>query len=338
MPSVRSQPKTNGIKPYQNTLPTKTFHRGPTSKPGPARPGPVQALLPEGPVAGIEGFSHRYADVNGTRLHYVVGGEGPAVVLLHGWSYTWAEWRKLVPWLAAAGFTVVAPDLRGLGDSAKAETGYSKVNVAEDVREVVRSLGLGEINLVGTDIGTMVAYAYASRHPDEVRRLVLTESLIPGFGLEELMNPATGGYWHFGFHMQVDVATMLTAGREAAYLMPSLKMMSVSEDAESTAETLYLPHYAAPGGMRAGFQHYGTLLEDGKENRAAFETKLAMPVLVLNGEWGLPQEQTLGCVRQVAENTEAELVPNSGHAFAEDNPAWVADRLTRFFGPDGEGG
>lgn len=303
-----------------------------------ARPGPEQVPPPEGPVAGMDGFSHRYADVNGTRLHYVIGGEGPAVVLLHGWPYTWAEWRKLMPRLATAGFTVVAPDLRGLGDSAKAKTGYSKTNVAEDVREIVRSLGLGEINLVGTDIGTMVAYAYASRHSDEVRRLVLTESLIPGFGLEELMNPATGGYWHFGFHMQVDVATMLTAGREAAYLMPSLKMMSVSEDAEDVAETFYLPHYVAPGGMRAGFQHYGTLLEDGKANRDAFRTKLAMPVLVLNGDKGIPQEQTLGCVRQVAADVRAELVPNSGHTFADDNPAWAADRLTRFFGSDGEDG
>lgn len=299
-------------------------------------PGPVPP--PEGPVAGMDGFSHRYAEVNGTRLHYVVGGEGPAVVLVHGWPYTWAEWRKLMPRLAAAGFTVIAPDLRGLGDSAKVETGYSKTNVAEDIRQVVHQLGFGEINLVGTDIGTMVAYAYASRHPEEVRRLVLSESLIPGFGLEELMNPATGGYWHFGFHMHVDVATMLTAGREAAYLMPSLRMMSVSENAEEEAEALYLPYYTAPGGMRAGFQHFGTLLEDGEENRAAFSSKLEMPVLVLNGDQGIPQEQTLGCVRQVAENIEAELVPDSGHLFAEDNPAWVADRLIRHFGPDGEDG
>lgn len=85
-----------------------------------------------------------------------------------------------------------------------------------------------------------------------------------------------------------------------------------------------------------GFQHYGTLLEDGKENRAAFKSKLTMPVLVLNGDKGIPQAQTLGCVRQVAANIEAELVPNSGHLFAEDNPSWVAERLTRFFGPDRE--
>jgi len=291
----------------------------------------ADAPAAESAVNGLTGFTHRYAEVNETRIHYVIGGTGPAVVLLHGFPYTWALWRKLMPLLAKAGFTVIAPDLRGLGDSDKASTGYTKTNVAEDVRQIVRSLGFDTINLVGTDIGTMVAYAYASRHPDEIRRLVLAESLIPGFGLEELMNPATGGYWHFGFHMQVDVAEMLTAGKETDYLLPTMTMMSLSKDVAETAQTIYLPHYIEPGGMRAAFQHYGTLLEDGRENRTNFHSKLTMPALVLNGEKGILQTQTLGCVRQVAENIESELIPESGHAFAEDNPAWVAERLIRFF-------
>lgn len=193
------------------------------------------------------------------------------------------------------------------------------------------SLGFDAINLVGTDIGTMVAYPYATRYPNEVRRLVLAESLIPGFGLEELMNPATGGYWHFGFHMQVDIATMLTEGKEIPYLLPMMVMMSTSKDAAEVAQTVYLPHYLEPGGMRAGFQHYGTLLKDGKESRAAFRSKLPMPVLVMNGEKGIPQAQTLGSVRQVAAHLETELIPNCGHTFAADNPVWVAEQLTQFF-------
>lgn len=285
-------------------------------------------------AAGLPGFTHHYAEVNGTRLHYVSGGQGPAVVLLHGWPYTWAEWRKLMPLLAESGLTVIAPDLRGLGDSAKAESGYEKSNVAKDVRQVVQSLGFVSIDLVGTDIGTFVAYAYAQRHPGEVRHLVLAESLIPGFGLEELMNPATEGYWHFGLHMQVDLATMLTEGREEAYLLPFMTMMSAAPDAADTAKTLFLPHYTAPGGMRAGFQHYGTLLADGAENRAAFRSKLPMPVLVLNGEHGIPQAQLLACVRQVADTIETALVPGSAHTFASDNPAWVAERLIRFLDHD----
>ena len=192
----------------------------------------------DGAEAGMPGFAHRHAQVNGTRIHYVAGGQGPAVVLLHGWPDTWALWRKLMPRLADAGFTVIAPDLRGLGDFARAETGYTKTNVAEDVRQVVQSLGLNTIHLVGTDIGTMVAYAYAANHPEEVRRLVLAESVLPGFGLEELMNPVKGGYWHFGFHLQVDLAEMLTAGKEAAYLLPTMRMMSISPDAAPGGEDL----------------------------------------------------------------------------------------------------
>lgn len=296
-----------------------------------SNPNPVPASALAGPVASLPGFTHGYANVNGTQLHYVSGGSGPAVVLLHGWPYTWAVWRKLLPLLAEAGYTAIAPDLRGLGDSEKAEGGYAKTNVARDIHELVQLLGHAEINLLGMDIGMMVAYAYAASYPTEVRRLVLTESLIPGFGLEELMNPATGGYWHFGFHMQVEVATLLTAGREAAYLLPSMTMMSMSSDAADTAQTLFLPYYTAPGGMRAGFRHYATLLDDGRENRARFQAKLPMPVLVLNGERGIPQAQTLTCVQQVAANITAEIIPASGHVFAEDNPAWVTERLSRFF-------
>lgn len=283
------------------------------------------------PMEAPSGFAHGDAEVNGTRLHYVAGGSGPAVVLLHGWPYTWAEWRKVMPFLAAAGHTVIAPDLRGLGASARPAEGYDKQTVAEDVHALAHHLGHTTIDVVGTDIGMMVAYAYAAAHPDEVRRLVLAESLLPGFGLEELMNPATGGYWHFGFHMQVDLAERLTAGREAVYLDPNWAMMSAAPDGlDPAARAEYLHHYAAPGGMRAGFEHYGTLLEDGEANRVAFARPLGMPILVLNGERGIPQAQTVGCVERVATDVRAEVVPDSGHSIGEDNPGWLGERLARF--------
>lgn len=167
--------------------------------------------------------------MNGTTLHYVVGRKGPLVVLLHGFPYTWAIWRRAMRMIALAAYTVIAPYLRGLGASEKTHTGYSKVNCAEDVRSIAKLHGHGAVNLVGMDIGAMVAYAYASRHPGAVRRLIFAESIIPGFGLEEFMNPAQGGYWHFGFHAQVEVASMLIKGKEAAYLLPWYQMMSASE-------------------------------------------------------------------------------------------------------------
>jgi pimeloyl-ACP methyl ester carboxylesterase len=297
----------------------------------PAIPLPQPAPADGSAVDGLEGFHHHYADVNDTHIHYVAGGTGPAVVLVHGWPYTWALWRRLMPLLAKAGFMVIAPDLRGLGYSAHAESGFSKVSVAEDIRAIVTALGIGKINLVGTDIGTMVAYAYASRHPEEIGHLVLAESLIPGFGLEELMNPATGGYWHFGFHAQADLAAFLTEGKESAYLLPTMSMMSTSPDATDTAATWFLPHYIAPGGMRQGFKHYATMISDGQENRATFTGKLSMPVMVLSGERGIPQAQTLACVEKIAENIQTALVPASGHTFSLDNPDWVAERFVSFF-------
>lgn len=283
-------------------------------------------------VDELIGYAHRYADVNGTRIQYVIGGTGPAIVLLHGFPYTWAVWRDIMPLLASAGYTVLAPDLRGMGDSAPAANhSFAKINVAQDLREIVNNLGLGPVNLVGMDVGAMVAYAYASRHPNEIRRLVLSESLIPGFGLEELMNPANGGFWHFGFHMQVDLATFLTQGKESAYLMPLYKLMSSAPDAEALARSVYLPHFTGAQGLRGGFQHYGLLVEDGRSNRDEFKERLPMPTLVLNGDRGLPQEPLLSGVRQIAERVEAGLIPNAAHTYAHDNPQATADRLVGFF-------
>lgn len=283
-------------------------------------------------VEGLTGFQHRYSRANGANIHYVIGGSGPVIMLLHGFPFTWEDWRRILQPLADAGFTIVAPDLRGFGLSEKTEDGYSKANVAEDMRAIVREHGNDPVNLVTTDVGAMVGYAYASRHPQEVRRLVFAESLIPGFGLEERMNPATGGYWHFGFHGQVDVASMLVADREEHYLMPFWQMMSIRPDVEQTVRRRYLPYFSAPGGIRAAFEHYGTMLQDGRENREQFAGKLTMPVLVLAGEKGTPIEQPLQSVQQVADVIQSDVVPEAGHTFAEDNPSWVVERLVRFIG------
>lgn len=279
-------------------------------------------------------LNHHYAEVNGVKLHYVKCGSGPAVLLLHGWPFTWLQWRKVMVLLAKSGYTAIAPDLRGMGDSEITEGGYSKINIAEDMHQLVGKLGFKTIRIVAMDIGMMVAYPYAVKYPDEVKQLVLGESLIPGFGLEELMNPATGGYWHFGFHAQANLAAMLTAGKEAAYLNPMYDLMSPGGHIDSVTRAEYIRQYSKPGAMKAGFQHYATILQDGKDNRANFKGKLTIPVLVLNGAKGIPSKQTFDCVKQIAKNVEFGLVPNSGHAMGEDNPVWYTDRLVQFFKKD----
>ncbi|WP_440900852.1 alpha/beta fold hydrolase [Actinosynnema sp.] len=271
------------------------------------------------PVAGMPGFEHRHTDVDGVRVHHVVGGSGPVVVLLHGWPLTWREWKPVMPLLAAAGRTVVAPDLRGLGDTGRPVSGYTKREVAEDLR----GLGLGEVDLVGSDIGAMVAHAWAAAHPAEVRRLVLAVSVRPGYG--RAVAAAVQGWWHFGFPALLDLAELLTWGKEAAYLGGVWSRMSPEgvPDAEET-----LAEYSSPGGMRAGFQHYATLAHDAEVIRAA--PPLAMPVLVLNGERGLPQGPLLAGARQAAHDVQADIVPTAAHLLAHGNPEWLAARLLEF--------
>ncbi len=220
-----------------------------TAPPTTTTPAALAAPVPNSPVDDLDGFTHRFVDVDGTRLHVVIGGSGPAVVLLHGWPYTWRVWRPVLVGLAATGRTVIVPDLRGTGDSAKPASGYTKVEVAEDVHQLVRWFGFERADVVGMDIGSMVAFAYATSHPEEVGHLVLSESVLPGFGLEELMDVAHGGLWHFGFHMQVDLAEMLTTGKEEAYLTPGWDGSSTG-GVTAADRADFLAHYRAPGGMR----------------------------------------------------------------------------------------
>jgi hypothetical protein len=153
-------------------------------------------------------FSHHMASVNGIQLHYVIGGQGDPVVLLHGWPETWYAWHKVMPALAK-NYTVIAPDLRGLGDSSKPPTGYDTKTVAEDIHQLVTQLGFKTIFLVGHDIGTVVAYPYAAAHPSEVKRLVVWEAPIPGFAIPE-RPPA----WWVIFHQTPDVPEALVQGKE----------------------------------------------------------------------------------------------------------------------------
>jgi pimeloyl-ACP methyl ester carboxylesterase len=139
-------------------------------------------------------FSHNTASVNDIKLHYVIGGHGDPIVLLHGWPETWYEWRHVMPALAK-NYTVVVPELRGLGDSSKPLTGYDGKTLAEDIYQLVTQLGFKTIFLVAHDIGTVVAYPYAAEHPSEVKRLVVIESPIPGF-----FPPGIPPAWHIIFH------------------------------------------------------------------------------------------------------------------------------------------
>ncbi len=153
-------------------------------------------------------FSHRTASVNGIQLHYV----GGPVVLLHGWPETWYEWRHVMPALSK-NYTVIAPDLLGLGDSSKPSTGYDGKTVAEDIHQLVTQLGFKTIFLVGHDIRSFAAYPYAAAHPSEVKRLVIIDAPPAGF-----FPPKIPPFWWVLFHQTPDLPEALVQGKEMMYL------------------------------------------------------------------------------------------------------------------------
>ena len=201
---------------------------------------------------GKAGMQSRFANINGTRIHYLIAGKGEPIILLHGYAQNSHMWRPLIAALAKTN-TVIAPDLRGFGQSAKPLEGYDKVTMARDIHALAVSLGFKRVRLVGHDIGLMVAYAFAAQFPAEVDRIVLMDAFLPGVGdwtnvwlLRDL--------WHFHFYGETPLR--LVAGREKIYFehfwndFAADRTKSVSE----RDRRIYARAYAQPGAMRAGFK------------------------------------------------------------------------------------
>lgn len=283
-------------------------------------------------------WTHGMANIEpGLRLHYVTAGEGErTIVLLHGFPQTWWEWRHVIPLLVDAGYRVVAPDYRGAGRSWRPASGYDKRTMAEDVRRLLHDhLRIRTpVVLVGHDIGLMIAYAYAQAHRDEVSHLVVMDAPLPGTAVfDRLRNDPR--VWHFAFHAARDVAEMLVAGRERAYLQTFFDVRIFNTAAVGPAELeVYAQAYSAPGAMRAGFETYRTFDRDAEDNRAALARhgKLTIPVLAVGGMVSNSGDLLDEMMREVAEDVTTIRVPNTGHWIAEENPAAFASALLTFLG------
>jgi pimeloyl-ACP methyl ester carboxylesterase len=263
-------------------------------------------------------FTTREVETNGTTIHVRVGGQGPAVLLLHGYGETGDMWAAMAADLARD-HTVVVPDLRGMGLSAKPAGGYDKKNQAADVAGVLDTLRITQTDLVAHDIGNMVGFAFAMQHPERVTRLVLIDAPVPGIGPweEVLKNPLL---WHFRFGGP-DMER-LVAGRERIYLDRFWNEFSANPASfTEAARAHYAQLYAQPGAMRAGFAQFAAFDQDAVDNRASLATRgmLAMPVLALGGEKSFgPMMATV--MRAAAANVTEGIVPNSGHWIMEENP------------------
>ena len=287
-----------------------------------------------GPVPA--GFAERFAQVNGIRLHYLIGGTGSPVVLLHGYAETGLMWRPLMKPLARH-HTVIVPDLRGAGGSAKPETGYDKKNMAVDIHDLVTSLGFERVCIVGHDIGLMVAYAYAAQFPRATERVVLMDAFLPGIGNWKdvwLMRDL----WHFHFYGAVPLA--LVKGRERTYFEHFWNDFA-ADPKHSVPEAdrrLYARAYAQPGGMRAGFEYFRAFERDAKEFELLSQTKLPMPVLVLTGEKA-SGTFLIEQAKLVATDVRGVVVPGSGHWLMEEAPTVVIPAIIEFINgsPPGAG-
>ncbi len=222
---------------------------------------------------------HHHADLGDVRLHYVTAGTGFPIVLLHGWPQSWYEWRHIMPALAER-YQVIAPDLRGLGDSSRPAGGYDKQTVGNDIWRLVHAhLGLDAFHLVGHDWGGPTAFAVASAHPAAVKTLTILDVTIPGDGSPNISQG--GRRWHHAFHQTLDLPEALIAGREDIYFGWFYRNYGHHPNVIPEADIAeYLRTYRQNGALRAGLAYYRNIPRDVADNEAIIrDRKLPMPVL-----------------------------------------------------------
>jgi pimeloyl-ACP methyl ester carboxylesterase len=280
-----------------------------------------------GPANPPANFKHAYAKVNGIDIHYVIGGTGEPLVLLHGFGQNWYMWNRLLPELSKH-FTVIAPDLPGLGESGKPATGYDKKTMAVYIHGVVKQLGYDHINLVGHDIGLMVAYAYAAQFSAEVKKLALLDALLPG--VEPVWSQVKGAAWWFGF-FSFPASGELVAGRERLFLTNFWPVVGHVKDPFTPEEVEeFVRAYSVKGGTTGAFHWFGAFDQDAKDNLEFMKTKLKMPLLAMGGEYFGAAFLVDHC-KLVAENVTGSNIKGAGHWVVQENTAQVQKDLLDFF-------
>jgi len=273
------------------------------------------------------GFSTEEIATNGTRLHVRVGGAGPAVLLIHGYGDTGDMWVPLAANLMRD-HKVIVPDLRGLGLSAVATDGFTKMNQAEDMAGVLDHLKVKQVDVIGHDIGNMVAFAFAEAHPERATRLVMMDAPVPGVGpWDELLKSPL--LWHFRFGGP-DMER-LVSGRERIYLDRFWNDFAATRTAfPEEARVHYAKLYAAPGRMHAGFSQFAAFDQDVIDNRAAVARgPMTMPVLAIGGDHSLGATMAV-IMHAAASDVTGLVIPNSGHWLMEEQPGPTIKAISSF--------
>jgi pimeloyl-ACP methyl ester carboxylesterase len=280
-------------------------------------------------VQAAEQITARDAKIDNVQLHYLTAGKAPAaIILLHGFAETSRMWRPIMPMLAEK-FTVIAPDLPGIGDSSiPADNKIDMITAAKQIHNLVRSLKIEKARVVGHDIGLMVAYAYAAQFPAETEKLAVMDAFLPGVpGWEPIYDAPN--IWHFRFNGEYP--EKLVRGRERTYfeyfwnVLAADKTRSLPEGDRKA----YTEAYSKPERMRAAWTYFASWPQLAKDFAQLSQTKLTMPVLSIGGEKSLGNE--LGAqMRLVADNVTVIVLPNTGHWILEERPKETTDALTNF--------
>jgi pimeloyl-ACP methyl ester carboxylesterase len=295
---------------------------------------PILAVLMLGLVAAPiygepsdKNILSRTADIDGVKLHYLTAGHGPTVILLHGFAENSRMWRPIIPLLAEK-FTVIAPDLPGIGDSGIPADKIDMKTSANRIHALARSLGVEKARVVGHDIGLMVAYAYATQFPAETEKLVVMDAFLPGVaGWEAIYNAPN--VWHFRFNGEYPEA--LVKGRERTYfeyfwnVFAADKTRSIPE-ADRKA---YTEAYSKPGRMRAAWAYFASWPQLAKDFAQISQTKLTMPVLSIGGDKSLGNELAEQ-MKLVATDVTVVVLKDTGHWILEERPNETTEAIVKF--------
>lgn len=276
---------------------------------------------------GASSVESKFATVGGIKIHYLSAGHGPAVLLLHGYAETSRMWRPLIPKLADR-FTVIAPDLPGIGESEIPKDGLDMKTAAVRMHALAESLGITKARVVGHDIGLMVAYAYAAQFPDEVEKLVVMDAFLPGVPGWELAYDSPD-FWHFRFHGPTPEA--LVQGRERIYFAYFWNDLAADKDHSlpEANRAAYVAAYSRPGRMRAGWAYFASWPETAKDFAQLAQTQLTMPVLSIAGEKA--SAAILGPqMKRVATDVKVIELKDTGHWLMEERPKETMDALIAF--------
>jgi pimeloyl-ACP methyl ester carboxylesterase len=295
---------------------------------------------PHLPPGFSETFTSRFVNAGGLRQHIVIGGDGPPLLLVHGWPQNWYQYRALMPALARD-FTVIAVDQRGMGLTEKPQSGYDSATLANDLVALMDVLGHERFSVVGLDTGMVIGYALAADHPERVARLVVGEAPLPGVTIPRplplfLPGPAVPQLFHLTFNRLDGLNEQLVRGREDLFF-------SFIFDAEATIKLPgYAVRYYADGfassraALRGSFGFYRAWDATTKQNEDRQATKLTMPVLAIGG--AMSSGDSIRALMQiVANDVHGLVIPGAGHFVAEEAPEQVLAALTEFLAPYRDG-